>query len=410
MASDPPPPPPGDTVPLTVSQITAQIKGALEETLPYCWVSGEVSDFRRPSSGHCYFTLQDASAQLSCVMFRFYAQQLRFEPEAGMQVMVYGNVSVYERGGRYQFYTYRIQPSGVGEMALAFEQLKSRLAEEGLFDAERKRPISAFPSTVGVVTSATGAAIRDIVQILARRAPGVQVILRPTRVQGAGAAEEIARAIGDLSRHGGVDTLIVGRGGGSPEDLWPFNEEAVARAIYTCPIPVVSAVGHEIDYTIADHVADVRAPTPSAAAELVAPDYGILRRQIGTDRRRLHLSLRNRLRHLEQQLADFTPQRLAERLQGRLDQASQRLDEARDDLASAADASLRSRMESFRTEALRLQGLSPLQGLTRGFAFCERRADGQPVRAAAQIVRGDELRLRFADGSALCRVEETENE
>ena len=410
MASAPPPPPPGDATPLTVSQITAQVKGVLEEALPYCWVSGEVSDFRRPSSGHCYFGLQDESSQLSCVMFRFYAQQLRFEPEPGMQVLVYGNVSVYERGGRYQFYTYRIQPAGVGEMALAFEQLKNRLAEEGLFDAERKRPIPTFPSTVGVVTSATGAAIRDIVQVLARRAPGVQVILRPARVQGAGAAEEIARAISDLSAHGAADTLIVGRGGGSPEDLWPFNEEVVARAIYACPIPVVSAVGHEIDYTIADHVADVRAPTPSAAAELVAPDYGILRRQIGTDRRRLRLSLRSRLLHLEQTLADYAPQRRAERLQGRLEQAAQGLDEARDDLAGAADASLRSRMESFRTGALRLQGLNPLQGLTRGFAFCERRTDGQPVRAAAELSRGDELRLRFADGSALCRVEETQDE
>jgi len=204
--------------------------------------------------------------------------------------------------------------------------------------------------------------------------------------------------------------LIVGRGGGSPEDLWPFNEEVVARAIYSCPVPVVSAVGHEIDYTIADHVADVRAPTPSAAAEIVAPDYGALARQIGTDRQRLRLALTNRLAHLEQRLEEFAPARLAETLQGRLGEAAQRLDEVREDLAAAADGALRSRREAFRTAALRLEGLSPLRGLTRGFAYCEREADGQPVRSIDAVSAGDQVRLRFADGSARCRVEETEHE
>ncbi|MFC1526817.1 exodeoxyribonuclease VII large subunit, partial [Candidatus Latescibacterota bacterium] len=310
MTDSPTVPPPAEASPLSVSDVTAQVKAILEDSLPYCWVIGEVSDFRRPGSGHCYLTLKDSTCQLSCVMFRFYAQQLRFEPEPGAKVLVYGNVSVYERGGRYQFYVYRMQPAGVGELALAFEQLKARLEDEGLFDPARKRPLPPFPRTVGVVTSATGAAIRDIVQVLGRRAPGIQIVLRPARVQGPGAAAEIAQAIADLNRHGEADILIAGRGGGSPEDLWPFNEEAVARAMYASRVPVVSAVGHEIDYTIADYVADIRAPTPSAAAEMVAQEHAILKRQVTGDRRRLLLSLQNRLHHLEQQLAQHQPRHL----------------------------------------------------------------------------------------------------
>ena len=218
---------------MSVSDITAQVKAVLETSLPDCWVTGEVSDFRRPASGHCYLTLKDETCQLSCVMFRFQAQQVAFEPEPGMQVLVYGRVSVYDRGGKYQFYVSRMQPGGIGEMALAFEQLKSRLELEGLFDAERKRPLPAFPRTIGIVTSRTGAAIRDIIQVLGRRAPGIQLTLCPAQVQGVEAAGQIARAIDCLNQHSEADLLVVGRGGGSPEDLWPFNEEAVARAIFT---------------------------------------------------------------------------------------------------------------------------------------------------------------------------------
>ncbi|MFH1570198.1 MAG: exodeoxyribonuclease VII large subunit [Gemmatimonadota bacterium] len=402
--------PPADAAPLTVSELTARVKAVLEDGLAYCWVEGEVADVRRPASGHCYLTLQDASAQLSCVMFRFYAQHLRFDPQPGMKVLVYGNVSVYERGGRYQFYIYRMQPSGVGELAVALEQLKARLAEEGLFDADRKRPLPPFPRAIGVVTSATGAAIRDIVQVLGRRAPAVRVVLRPARVQGDGAALEIAGAIDALNRHGVADILIVGRGGGAAEDLWPFNEEPVARAIYASRIPVISAVGHEVDYTIADYVADVRAPTPSAAAEVAVPDYEELRRRAADSRRRLRLSLLNRLQHLQEQLSELSAQRLAEGLGHRLAESAQRLDEAGAALAAAADRRLQSRAELFRHVALRLQALSPLRGLTRGFAYCQQEADGRPVRGIAQLAAGDHLRLRFADGSARCRVEETEHE
>jgi exodeoxyribonuclease VII large subunit len=218
--------------PFSVSEITAGVKALLEESLPFCWVEGEISECSRPASGHIYLTLADEYSQLSCVMFRLQAQQLRFRPERGMKVLVYGNVSVYERGGRYQFYAYRMQPSGVGDLAVAFEQLRTRLDAEGLFDAERKRPLPEHPRAIGVVTSPTGAAIRDIVQVLRRRAPGLPVILAPARVQGSAAPRDICRAIERLNRWAGVDILIVGRGGGSPEDLWPFNEESVARAIY----------------------------------------------------------------------------------------------------------------------------------------------------------------------------------
>ena len=204
---------------LTVSEITSRVKGVLEEALPMCWVSGEVMDFSRASSGHCYLTLKDESSQLPCVMFRFYAGELSFAPEPGMMVVAYGNISVYERGGRYQFLAYQMQPAGVGDLARAFERLRSRLEEEGLFDEERKRVLPSFPHAVGIVTSPTGAALRDIAEVVGRRAPGIQLVLRPARVQGYGAAEEIARAIADLNRLGGLDILIVGRGGGSPEDL-----------------------------------------------------------------------------------------------------------------------------------------------------------------------------------------------
>ena len=391
---------------LTVSEMTSLVKETLEEALPMCWVTGEVVDFSRAASGHCYLTLKDRSSQLPCVFFRFYAREMSFSPEPGMMVVAYGNISVYERGGRYQFLVYRLQPAGVGELALAFERLRSRLEEEGLFDEERKRALPAFPRAVGIVTSATGAAVRDIVEVVGRRAPGVQLVLRSARVQGQGAAGEISRAIDDLNRLGGLDILIVGRGGGSPEDLWAFNEEAVARAIYASAVPVVSAVGHEVDYTIADYVADVRAPTPSAAAEIVAPDRAALIQAVRDGRRRLEAVMSSRLHQLREHLGQVGIRRMAEALRDRLDQSSQYIDEGRRSLAVGLDGQLLTRAAALRTEALRLQGLSPLTGLARGFAFCEREEDGRPVRSGDDLRRGQRLRLRFGQGGALCRVED----
>ena len=396
--------------PYSISEITAQVKSVLEEAMPMCWVVGEVSSFTHHSSGHRYFTLKDQASQLSGVMFKWQARHLSFTPEPGMQVMVYGHISVYERGGRYQFYAAQLQPAGVGELALAFEQLKNRLEAEGLFAQERKRPLPTYPQTVGVITSPTGAAIRDIIQVLQRRAPGLQILLRPSRVQGPGAAGEIARAIADLNRHPGIDILIVGRGGGSPEDLWPFNEEVVARAIYQSARPVISAVGHEIDYTIADYVADYRAPTPSAAAEIVAQEHGDLLRRVIELRQRLQNGIDTRLDHCEQRLDSRNPQRLLQRLQDRLEQTSQYADERRRDLATGLDWYLRTRVEAFGTAAVHLQALSPLANLARGFSLCERLEDERLVRSSQDLQIGDQLKLRFQRGSAVCSVEETSDE
>ena len=391
---------------LTVSEITARVKSVLEESLEMGWVIGEVSDFSRASSGHCYWTLRDESSQISCVMFRFYARELTFIPEPGVQLLVYGNVSVYERGGRYQLQVYWVQPVGVGEMAVAFERLRDRLEAEGLFAEERKKPLPRFPGCVGVVTSARGAAIRDILQIVQRRSPGVQIVLRPSRVQGPGAAQAIADGIADLNAHSEADVLIVGRGGGSPEDLWPFNEEVVARAIHDSKVPVVSAVGHEIDYTIADYVADLRAPTPSAAAELATPDQMELRRQVAARTKDLLRVMREGLAQSRQRLEDRDPERLLDALRGRLGQSEQGLDEMRGQLADALDRHMIKTGARFQTSVLRLKSTDPLAGLSRGFAYCSRAGSGLPVSRGGDLIPGDRLRLRFAEGEAGCLVEE----
>jgi exodeoxyribonuclease VII large subunit len=392
--------------PYSISELTAQVKGLLEESLPACWVEGEISQYTHHGSGHRYFTLKDSSAQLSAVMFKWQASQLSFEPEQGMRALVYGHISVYERGGKYQFYATQIKPSGVGELALAFEQLKIRLEAEGLFDANRKRPLPPYPKKVGVVTSPTGAAIRDIIQVLGRRAPGLQVVLCPARVQGEGAAPEIAKAIADLNQLDDIDILIVGRGGGAPEDLWAFNDEGVARAIYQSSKPVISAVGHEIDYTIADYVADYRAPTPSAAAEIVVGERKALRERVAEHRDRLQTAMDRRLGGLEERLRHCNPQRLLTRLNDRLQQQNLYLDERRQDLFTALDWFLRTRTEAMRNAATRLDDLSPLTSLARGFTMAEKTTDGRLVRASADIQPGDKLKLRFRRGGAICSVEE----
>ena len=396
--------------PLSVSDVTARVRQALEEALPFCWVEGEISELTRPASGYMYMSLADERSQLGCVMFRSYASQLRFDPEPGMKVLAYGNLSVYERGGRYQFYVYRLRPSGVGEMALAFEELRARLAEEGLFEARHKRPLPDYPRAVGVVTSPTGAAIRDIVQVLRRRAPGLPVVLAPARVQGAGSPGEIAAAVERLNRFGGVDVVVVGRGGGSPEDLWPFNEEGVARAIHSSVLPVVTAVGHETDHTIADYVADVRASTPSVAAELVTRERVLLRERLDDRRGRLLRAVQARLDHNRQRLEGLRPGRLAVRLADGVDQRSQSLDESRARLAAALDSCLGSHRDRFDRSLLRLDARNPLRSLASGFAYCQRERDGRRVRAAAELQPGERLRLRFAEGAARCQVEEVESQ
>lgn len=398
----------GDT-PLGVAELTSRIKDALA-TLPECWVLGEISQYTHHGSGHRYFALKDAKAQLSCVMFKREGQSLSFEPAVGDQVLAWGRVSIYERSGRYQLYVAHMQPAGVGELAQAFERLKAKLDAEGLFDPGRKRPLPPFPQTIGIVTSPTGAAVRDIINVLQRRAPGIQLILAPARVQGPGAAAEIAKAIEDLNRCPDVDILIVGRGGGAPEDLWPFNEEVTARAIYASTRPVIAAVGHEVDYTIADYVADYRAPTPSAAAEVVAQEHGSLLRRVADLQQRLLTDMRHRLSYGAQEVRARDPRRLIQALEGRLRQVDQYADERRQALGAALDGQMRARTEALGRAVLRLDALNPLSGLARGFAFCEDAASRAPLRQAADLAPGQRLRLRFHKGQALCRVEEIEPE
>ncbi len=396
---------------LCVGDITALVKTALDESLEACWVVGEVSEFtHHRASGHRYFTLVDPDSQLSCVMFNWYGRGVRFVPEKGMEVMAYGRVSVYERGGRYQLYVTRLRPAGTGDMAAEFTRLQQQLQEEGLFAAERKRPLPPYPRAVGVVTSADGAAIRDIIQVLRRRAPGLRVILRPARVQGPEAAAEIAAGIEELNRQGEADILIVGRGGGAPEDLWPFNEEAVARAIHASEQPVISAVGHEVDVTIADHVADYRAPTPSAAAEIVAQEQGALLHRVVELRRRLQGEMTSRLRRHAHELELASPARLYRQFDSRLAQRTQYVDERRNALASALDWYLQARTRRLHTSMARLEVLSPLRSLARGYAVCQRDDSGQVVTDARQLHAGDQIRLRFDQGSARCNVEETTDE
>ncbi|MFQ6674251.1 MAG: exodeoxyribonuclease VII large subunit, partial [Fidelibacterota bacterium] len=317
---------------LTVSQLTFQIKSLLDSSFPFVWVEGEVSNFKHHTSGHMYFTLKDDRAELRAVMFRRDNQSLRFPVESGMKVLAQGNVTVYEARGVYQLVVRRMEPSGLGTLYLAFEALKKKLADEGLFDEERKRPIPKFPSRVGVVTSGTGAAVQDIKNVLGRRAPHVDIVLRPTLVQGEGAAEDICAALEDLEEYDLVDVVIVGRGGGSLEDLWPFNEEKVARAISACPIPTISAVGHESDFTIADFVADLRAPTPSAAAELVAPAREDLLNHLDEMDRRCREAVLSRIEMAWQRLDALTarygfqqPQILVEQKRKRIEELVDRM-------------------------------------------------------------------------------------
>jgi exodeoxyribonuclease VII large subunit len=390
---------------LTVSRLAALLKEVVEDNFAQVLVEGEISNFSVPASGHFYFSLKDESAQLRAVMFRTQARLLPFRPENGMRVILSGRVSLYPQRGEVQLVAEKLEPRGIGSLQVAFEQLKSKLAGEGLFAEARKRPLPMFPRTVGVVTSATGAAIHDIVNVLRRRGAGLRVVLRPVRVQGEGAAAEIAEAIADHNRLAAADVLIVGRGGGSLEDLWAFNEEAVARAIHASAIPVISAVGHEVDTTIADFVADLRAPTPSAAAELVA---------------RSRLELERHLDHLSQRLAGQMQGRLAlldERVQGltrRLRSPRQQLllwQQRHADLVRRLDRSMARRQQETEvrlgTLAGRLDLLSPLRTLERGYAIALAEKTGKAVLDAGTLARGDRLQLRFARGRARATVEES---
>ena len=434
---------------LTVSRLTVLIRSTLEENFEHVWVEGEVSNLALPSSGHLYFTLKDGGAQLRCVMFKGAARNLRFRLRDGMGLILRGRITVYEQRGDYQLVVEYAEPQGIGALQLAFEQLKERLAREGLFDESRKRPLPLLPQRIGVVTSPTGAAIHDILTVMNRRFANVEILVAPVRVQGDGAAAEIAAAIDDLNRYGRVDVMIVGRGGGSLEDLWAFNEEIVARAIARSRIPVISAVGHEIDVTIADFVADLRAATPSAAAELVVKSKQELETQVealshrlvremglilGGSRSeldRLSRALRDPtflLGHLAQRLDDQGA-RLRMALAGSLERRHERLaalvrhlqvvnpavlvERGRERIIALAgrleQGLLRLLDRSHEQSAVltaRLQTLSPLETLARGYSVARTLPDRRVVRDSAALTPGDRLELVLHRGRALCRVEE----
>lgn len=443
-------PSPAVRPPLSVSELTSALKHVVETQFGGVTVQGEVSNCRTWSSGHIYFTLKDHAAQIRAVIFRMSARQLTFALEDGLRVVARGRVSLYEVKGEYQLICDALDLQGLGRQQAAFEQLKRRLEAEGLFAAARKRPLPLLPRRIGIVTSADGAALRDILRVLSLRHPGARVVVRPARVQGEEAPADLVRALRAISRVDDLDVVIIGRGGGSSEDLWAFNDEALARAIAACPVPVVSAVGHEIDFTIADFVADVRAATPSNAAELVVEradhfrtriDGGVSRLRRAADRRvrdarqrSLHadlrlerwparLALRDRdVEDLRVALRHASLAQLARR-RSRTDQLRRRL-EARDvrRLTAVAatklarvDGQLRALIARRRAAAGaraaglagRLDALSPLAVLGRGYAVCWNAAGTSIIRSASAVRRGDDIRVTLGEGELLCRVDDT---
>ena len=417
-----------ETTALTVSQLTSLIYGRLEQSFSDVWVQGEVSDPRTFPSGHTYFTLKDEQSQISAVLFKGDGGPLKFKLEHGLQILARGRVSMYRPRGQLQFVASLIQPMAAGALELAFQQLKAKLEKEGLFAPERKKPIPAFPECIGIVTSLQGAAIRDMLSILRRRFDGLRILVYPVPVQGEGAAQKIAEAIEDFNRLApDTDVLLVGRGGGSLEDLWAFNEEVVARAIAGSRIPIISCVGHETDYTIADFVADLRAPTPSAAAELAVRDKADVLAHLDELRERLPQALlallgraQETLRHLVQSPTLREPRRLFEDRARRLDELQARLlnaptrvfedrkrraEEASRRLGPAVSAVLLHAEKDMRLQLEKLNALSPLACLSRGYAIAFSHPDGHILKSAAAVKPGDRVRVRLHDGEFFGKVE-----
>ena len=391
--------------PVSVTQLTQYIKLLLDrdEILSQVCVRGELSNYKAHSSGHQYFTLKDEGAVISCVMFRSDAMRMRFRPESGMKVILYGRVSLFPKSGQYQIYVTAMQPDGVGALAVAFEQLKRRLHEEGLFDPAAKKPLPAYPQRIALVTSPTGAAVRDMIRILGSRWPMAEVLVCPVRVQGDGAAEEIASMLDYVDKHRLADVIITGRGGGSLEDLWAFNEEIVARAIWRCETPVISAVGHEPDVTISDYVADLRAATPSNAAELAVPDCTVLQQTLRQTLLRLEQAERNRISRLSQRLKMLADSRVMKRPDAYLQQQELQLEMLRQRLEHSGADMMNRNMTRFQKTAAKLDALSPLKVLSRGYAMVT--CEDTVVRSVQQVEAGQSLSVSLSDGTVQCRAE-----
>ncbi len=395
----------------TVGELNVYLKDKLENdhVLANLWVTGEISNYKRASSGHMYFTLKDAQSCVKAVMFSSRARSLLFQPENGAAVRVRGYVSLYERDGIYQLYVQEMEPDGLGALYMAFEQLKKKLANEGLFDQERKQRLPLFPSCIGIVTSPTGAVIRDMLNIIGRRWPGIRLLLHPVAVQGEAAPGEIAAAIEKLNQWDGVDIIIVGRGGGSLEELWAFNTETVARAIAASHIPVVSAVGHETDFTIADMVADLRAPTPSAAAELVVFVKDEVRKNLLLMQDRLQHSLREYLERCRIRLNNAKESVVFRRPEDKIFAVPKmQLDFLVHRLEEAGKRELNKRQDGLTALVDKLQVLSPLSILTRGYAICQQETTGQVMKNSRDALPGERVRVTLQQGQLLCLVEKSE--
>lgn len=395
--------------PITVSELNAHIKGLLDSDLLLgsLAVRGELSNYKVYSSGHHYFTLKDAESSLKCVMFRSSASRIRFRPENGMGVTAVGSVSVYPRDGVYQLYCTELIPTGMGDLYLAFEQLKDRLSKEGLFDPLHKKPLPTYPKRIAVITSGSGAAVRDIIRVLGHRWPDAEVVILPVRVQGVEAPPEIVGAIRYANRYRVGDLIITGRGGGSMEDLWAFNDERVARAIYDSELPVISAVGHEPDVTIADFVADLRAATPSNAAELAVPDQADVRETLNGHRSRFEHALRRQLTEGANRLKDLSGRKVLSSPTAYLDFKRMELDRLQGRIVTVSEGWLASRRQQFGQTAAALDAMSPLKVLARGYAVATNEK-GAIIRNTADVVNGEKLRLRVTDGLIPCRVESDE--
>ncbi len=436
---------------LTVSELTRRVTALLKSGIGRVWVSGEISNLRTPQSGHMYFTLKDQDSQMSAVMFNGRNRSLRFRPQDGIEVMVRGSVTIFAPRGQYQIIVDRMEPRGAGALQIAFEQLKKKLDQEGLFDPARKKPIPAMPRRIGLVTSPTGAAIRDILSVIRRRFSGVHLVLYPVRVQGAESPAEVVAGIEALDSLGDIDVMIIGRGGGSIEDLWAFNDERVARAVYACATPIISAVGHEIDFTISDFVADLRAATPSAAAELVVGERDAMRNDLEQVRRRLRSAARHAVERAENKFYNLQQSYVLQRPEDILRDRQQRLDEMTETLHTALNERIVNERNRLRrmTDAVRhlrpaatvarnrdrltvlarrlatdyahmltglrsrqseltarLDGLSPLGVLARGYSLVRRVEDGSLVVDAACVDAGDRLDIQFHRGRIVATVDE----
>ena len=391
--------------PLKVSELNGYIKNIIDgdEMLANVYIKGEISNFKRHYSGHLYFTLKDETSLIKCVMFKSYTNYLNFEPKDGMSVVILGSVSVFERDGVYQVYAKGMEPEGVGALYKAYEKLKAKLSEEGLFDEAHKKPIPILPRAIGVVTSKTGAVIRDIINVTTRRLPNVNIILYPAAVQGEGAAQTIVNGIKYFNKAKNVDTIIIGRGGGSLEDLWPFNEEITARAIYESEIPIISAVGHETDFTIADFVADLRAPTPSAAGELAVPDVLEVRWKLENINKRLANSLRKKVENVRIKYDNLKNSRALKNPYDALRQKMIVCDNLYKNIENNFSLKVKDRHIKLVGFIGRLENLSPLKTMLRGYSIVEN-LDGKVIKSVNDLSKDDEISIRLNDGKRKAKI------